>query len=156
MRRSCSSSITLADMMKTFTTVFSILAFAVITAGQTGQAKVNTTKSGLKYIDVKVGVGDEAVKGSVVDVHYTGWLYVDGKRGSKFDSSVDKGRPFTFPLGAGRVIKGWDEGVEGMKVGGKRELIIPPDLGYGAREIPGAIPANSTLTFEVELLKVNR
>src|SRR5689334_14914525 len=121
-----------------------------------GQAKVNTTKSGLKYIDHQVGTGAEAVAGNTVSVHYTGWLYVDGKRGAKFDSSVDRGQPFEFPLGAGRVIKGWDEGVQGMKVGGKRELIIPSELAYGSREIPGAIPANSTLDFEVELLKVGK
>jgi len=119
-----------------------------------GQDKVTTTKSGLKYIDHQVGTGAEAVSGNNVSVHYTGWLYKDGQRGAKFDSSVDRGQPFQFPLGAGRVIKGWDEGVQGMKVGGKRELIIPPELGYGSREIPGAIPANSTLDFEVELIKV--
>src|SRR5689334_16111738 len=90
-----------------------------------GQDKVITTKSGLKYIDHQVGTGDEAMAGNTVTVHYTGWLYKDGKRGAKFDSSVDRGRPFDFPLGGGRVIKGWDEGVQGMKVGGKRELIIP-------------------------------
>ena len=119
-----------------------------------GQENVNTTNSGLKYIDHQVGTGDLAVAGANVTVHYTGWLYVDGKRGAKFDSSVDRGEPFPFPLGAGRVIKGWDEGVQGMKVGGKRELIIPAELAYGSREIPDAIPANSILNFEVELLKV--
>src|SRR5262245_5029589 len=140
-------------MKKTMTFITLLLVLAAIAIGQ---AKVNTTKSGLKYIDQKVGTGADAVKGATVEVHYTGWLYVDGKRGNKFDSSVDRGRPFSFPLGAGRVIKGWDEGVEGMKVGGKRELIIPPDLGYGSRAIEGAIPANSTLNFEVELLKVTK
>ncbi len=113
-----------------------------------------TTKSGLKYIDTKAGTGEEAMKGMTVTVHYTGWLYVDGKRGTKFDSSVDRGQPFNFKLGAGQVIKGWVEGVEGMKVGGKRELIIPPKLGYGATGAGGVIPPNATLDFEVQLLKV--
>ncbi len=112
-----------------------------------------TSKSGLIYSDNVDGFGAEAVSGKSVEVHYTGWLYVDGKRGNQFDSSIGRG-PFKFNLGAGQVIKGWDEGVTGMKVGGKRELIIPPQLGYGARAIPGVIPANSTLCFEVELLDV--
>ncbi len=118
------------------------------------QEKFVTTKSGLKYLDTKVGTGDEAKKGMNVTVHYTGWLYEKGQRGTKFDSSVDRGQPFSFGLGAGQVIKGWDEGVEGMKVGGKRELIIPPELGYGSRGAGNVIPPNATLDFEVELLKV--
>jgi peptidylprolyl isomerase len=98
-----------------------------------------------------------ATAGATVQVHYTGWLYVDGKKGKKFDSSVDRGQPFQFKLGGKQVIAGWDEGVEGMKIGGKRELIIPPDLGYGSRDVGnGLIPANSTLDFEVELLKVTK
>lgn len=118
------------------------------------QPKVNTTKSGLKYIDLVVGTGDEAVVGATVEVNYTGWLYVDGKKGAKFDSSVGRA-PFRFPLGQKSVIAGWDEGVAGMKVGGKRELIIPPNLAYGDRNVGnGLIPPNSTLNFEVELLKV--
>jgi FKBP-type peptidyl-prolyl cis-trans isomerase FkpA len=112
--------------------------------------KVVTTASGLKYIDVKEGTGEAAKKGDSVDVHYTGWL----KDGKKFDSSKDRGQPFGFRLGAGMVIKGWDEGVQGMKVGGTRKLIIPPDLGYGARGAGGVIPPNAELTFEVELLKI--
>ena len=120
------------------------------------ESKMITTKSGLKYIDQKVGTGDIAVKGKPVQVNYTGWLYVDGKRGAKFDSSLDRNTPFDFLLGAKQVIAGWDEGVEGMKVGGKRELIIPPDLAYGSRAVGGVIPANSTLDFEVELLKVGK
>ncbi len=120
------------------------------------QENAKTTKSGLKYVDIKVGAGEEAIKGMKVTVHYTGWLYVNGKRGAKFDSSVDRGQPFNFTLGASQVIKGWDEGVAGMKVGGKRELFIPPDLGYGARGAAGVIPPNATLDFEVELLKVSR
>jgi FKBP-type peptidyl-prolyl cis-trans isomerase len=122
-----------------------------------GAAKETTTASGLKYIDQTIGTGDEAVKNATVSVHYTGWLYENGKRGKKFDSSVDRGQPFEFKLGAGQVIKGWDEGVQGMKVGGKRELIIPPQLGYGSRDVGnGLIPPNSTLDFEVELLKVTK
>lgn len=112
------------------------------------EGKEVTTSSGLQYIDLKVGTGATAKAGQTVTVHYTGWL----ENGKKFDSSVDRGQPFSFPLGAGRVIKGWDEGVQGMKVGGKRKLIIPSNLGYGARGAGGAIPPNATLIFEVELL----
>lgn len=104
----------------------------------------------LKIEELVVGTGAEAVTGKTVKVHYTGWL-TDGK---KFDSSLDRGTPFAFPLGAGRVIQGWDRGVVGMKVGGKRKLTIPPELGYGSRGFPGAIPPNSTLVFEVELVSV--
>src|SRR5262245_20480823 len=114
------------------------------------ETKVVTTKSGLKYEDLKEGTGAEAKAGQQVEVHYTGWL----KDGTKFDSSLDRKEPFPFKLGAGEVIKGWDEGVTGMKVGGKRKLIIPPELGYGAKGFPGAIPPNAELTFEVELLGV--
>ena len=115
------------------------------------EEKVITTKSGLKYVELKEGTGDEAKAGQKVEVHYTGWL----KDGTKFDSSKDRNRPFKFPLGAGRVIKGWDEGVAGMKVGGKRKLIIPPELGYGKRGTPdGTIPPDAELTFEVELLGI--
>jgi len=115
-----------------------------------------TTKSGLKYIDHVVGDGEEAVKGMTVEVHYTGWLNDDGKRGKKFDSSKDRDQPFSFLLGGGRVIRGWDEGVVGMKVGGTRELIIPSDLGYGSRGAGNVIPPNATLIFEVELLGVSK
>jgi len=118
------------------------------------QDKMVTTASGLKYIDLKVGTGEEAQNGTTVSVHYTGWLYENGKRGAKFDSSVDRGQPYELTL-PGRVIKGWNEGLIGMKVGGKRELIIPPDLAYGANP-RGSIPANSTLNFEIELLKVTK
>jgi len=113
-----------------------------------------TTTSGLQYEDVVAGSGDEAQKGDEVRVHYTGWLYENGAAGRKFDSSKDRGEPFEFPLGAGHVIRGWDEGVTGMKVGGTRRLIIPADLGYGARGAGGVIPPNATLLFEVELLGV--
>ena len=119
-----------------------------------GESDWVTTNSGLKYLDHVVGDGEEAVNGMTVEMHYTGWLWEDGKRSKKFDSSHDRNQPFSFPLGAGRVIKGWDEGILGMKVGGKRELIIPPELGYGARGAGGLIPPNATLNFEVEFLRV--
>jgi len=124
---------------------------AAAPAATAAQEKIVTTASGLKYEDLKVGEGAEAKSGDRVEVHYTGWL----ENGTKFDSSVDRGKPFPFPLGAGRVIKGWDQGVAGMKVGGKRKLIIPPALGYGDRGAGGVIPPNATLIFEVELLKIN-
>ena len=110
--------------------------------------------NGLKYTDTTVGTGDEAARGKKVTVHYTGWLYNNGEKGKKFDSSVDRGEPFSFNLGAGQVIPGWDQGVAGMKVGGKRTLIIPASLGYGARGAGGVIPPNATLVFEVELLAI--
>ena len=114
-----------------------------------------TTPSGLIYKDSEIGTGDEAVAGNNVSVHYTGWLQQpDGEKGKKFDSSVDRGQPFGFRLGAGMVIKGWDEGVAGMKIGGKRTLTIPSELGYGARGAGGVIPPNATLIFDVELLGV--
>ena len=108
--------------------------------------------------DVVVGDGAEAAAGASATVHYTGWLYAPGSpndRGTKFDSSVDRGQPFEFPIGAGRVIRGWDEGVAGMRVGGKRILIIPAEWGYGARGAGGVIPPNATLVFDVELLAVD-
>jgi len=110
--------------------------------------------NGLKYTDTKTGDGAAATSGNKVSVHYTGWLYNNGAKGAKFDSSVDRGQPFQFTLGAHQVIAGWDEGVAGMKVGGKRTLIIPPELGYGARGAGGVIPPNATLMFDVELLGV--
>ena len=117
-------------------------------------AKVNTP-SGLQYVDLSVGSGDVTKTGDRVSVHYTGWLEKpDGGKGQKFDSSKDRGQPFQFVLGRGQVIKGWDEGVQGMKVGGVRELVIPPALGYDQRGAGGVIPPNSTLIFEVELLGI--
>jgi FKBP-type peptidyl-prolyl cis-trans isomerase FkpA len=116
-----------------------------------------TTPSGLKYEDTVVGDGATATSGQRVKVHYTGWLHDparDDGRGKKFDSSKDRNDPFVFPLDAGHVIGGWDEGVQGMKVGGTRTLLIPPELGYGARGAGGVIPPNATLVFEVELLGV--
>lgn len=115
---------------------------------------MNTTPSGLQYEDTVVGSGAEARAGQHVSVHYTGWLYTNGSKGAKFDSSKDRNDPFAFGLGGGQVIKGWDEGVQGMKVGGTRVLVIPPQLGYGARGAGGVIPPNATLMFEVELLGV--
>jgi FKBP-type peptidyl-prolyl cis-trans isomerase FkpA len=115
------------------------------------EGKGKSTSSGLQYWDLKEGTGTTASAGKSVTVHYTGWLAKDGK---KFDSSVDRGQPFVFQLGAGQVIKGWDEGVSGMKVGGKRQLRIPPELGYGSRGAGGVIPPNATLIFDVELLAV--
>ena len=114
--------------------------------------KPTKTASGLEYWEIKAGTGGTAIKGKQVRVHYTGWL----TSGKKFDSSVDRGEPFVFPLGGGRVIKGWDEGVAGMKVGGKRQLRIPPELGYGASGAGGVIPPNATLIFDVELLDVGK
>jgi FKBP-type peptidyl-prolyl cis-trans isomerase len=113
--------------------------------------------SELIKIDVKQGAGAEAMAGQDVSVHYTGWLYDEAApehKGKKFDSSRDRGDPFTFPLGGGRVIKGWDQGVAGMKIGGQRTLIIPAEMGYGARGAGGVIPPNATLVFDVELLGV--
>ena len=116
---------------------------------------MNTTPSGLQYEDTAVGSGAEAKPGQHVQVHYTGWLYDNEQQGAKFDSSRDRNDPFAFSLGAGMVIMGWDEGVAGMKIGGRRTLIIPPQLGYGARGAGGVIPPNATLKFDVELLEVH-
>ncbi len=113
-----------------------------------------TLPSGLSYVDEVVGTGPEPKAGQQVTVHYTGWLDEGGKRGKKFDSSRDRGQPFSFKIGAGQVIRGWDEGVASMKVGGRRTLIIPAELGYGARGAGGVIPPGATLIFDVELLGV--
>ena len=125
-----------------------VLAVAPLSAFAAGEV---TTPSGLRIIDVKPGTGPVPKAGQTVTVNYTGWLFVDGKKGKKFDSSVDRGEPFSFTLGQGQVIKGWDEGLASMHVGGKRTLIIPPDLGYGARGAGGDIPPGATLIFEVDL-----
>ncbi len=130
-------------------------AFAVGSSGPAAsQSAAVTTASGLQIVDSKVGTGATPRTGQTCVMHYTGWLYVNGVKGKKFDSSVDRGQPFEFPIGTGRVIKGWDEGVASMKVGGKRTLIIPPALGYGASGAGGVIPPNATLIFDVELLGV--
>jgi peptidylprolyl isomerase len=124
-----------------------------LAAAQTS-GKTMTTASGLQIIDTTIGTGVSPKPGQICVMHYTGWLYEDGKKGKKFDSSVDRNEPFEFPIGQHRVIAGWDEGVATMKVGGKRTLIIPPALGYGARGAGGVIPPNATLMFDVELLGV--
>lgn len=129
---------------------YAVSAPAIAIAQETGTEV--TTASGLKITDTQVGTGETPKTGQTCVMHYTGWLYVDGAKGQKFDSSVDRGEPFEFPIGTGRVIKGWDEGVATMKVGGKRTLVIPPELGYGARGAGGVIPPNATLIFDVELL----
>jgi peptidylprolyl isomerase len=137
-----------------------VLALAIATAvpllgrAEAANNQVIEMPNGLKYTDTKAGDGATATSGNKVSVHYTGWLYNNGAKGAKFDSSVDRGQPFQFTLGAHQVIAGWDEGVAGMKVGGKRTLIIPPELGYGARGAGGVIPPNATLMFDVELLGV--
>src|SRR3982751_1122452 len=113
---------------------------------------MTTTASGLQYEDTEPGTGQEARAGQTCAMHYTGWLWVNGAKTRKVDSSLDRGRPFSFGLGKGQVIKGWDEGVAGMKIGGKRTLLIPPDLGYGARGAGGVIPPGATLLFEVQLI----
>jgi FKBP-type peptidyl-prolyl cis-trans isomerase len=155
--------------MRAFPRAYTLAAFALVTtmagvfavAPSTAMAQVMTqvgktmtTASGLQITDSKIGTGATPKPGQICVMHYTGWLYQDGAKGKKFDSSVDRGTPFEFPIGAGRVIAGWDEGVATMKVGGKRTLIIPPNLGYGARGAGGVIPPNATLIFDVELLAV--
>ena len=130
------------------------LASRAQTAAAAPQGHTMTTPSGLQYTDTVVGTGATPQTGQTCVMHYTGWLYVNGAKGAKFDSSLDRGTPFEFPIGTHRVIPGWDEGVATMRVGGKRTLIIPPELGYGARGAGGVIPPNATLVFDVELLGV--
>ena len=132
----------------------SILFAGAVAIAMTTAASAVTTPSGLSYTDEVVGTGPEAKPGQQVSVQYTGWLDEGGQKGKKFDSSRDRNQPFAFPLGGGQVIRGWDEGVAGMKVGGKRTLVIPPELGYGARGAGGVIPPNAKLIFDVELLGV--
>ena len=131
----------------------SVVSMPTAAMAQTA-GKAMTTASGLQIIDSTVGTGATPKPGQICVMHYTGWLYEDGKKGKKFDSSVDRNEPFEFPIGQRKVIAGWDEGVASMKVGGKRTLIIPPALGYGARGAGGVIPPNATLIFDVELLDV--
>ena len=131
-----------------------MVAVGTSTPSKAQAAKTMTTASGLQIADSKVGTGATPKPGQTCVMHYTGWLYENGAKGKKFDSSVDRGEPFEFPIGQKRVIAGWDEGVASMKVGGKRTLIIPPALGYGARGAGGLIPPNATLMFDVELLAV--
>jgi len=129
-------------------------AIGTSTSAKAQAPKTMTTSSGLQIADSKIGTGATPQPGQICVMHYTGWLYEGGTKGKKFDSSLDRGQPFEFPIGVKRVIAGWDEGVASMKVGGKRTLIIPPALGYGARGAGSAIPPNATLIFEVELLDV--
>ena len=131
-----------------------LFAAAATPASAQTQGKTMTTASGLQIADTKVGTGAQPQTGQTCIMHYNGWLYDNGTKGAKFDSSLDRGEPFEFAIGQGQVIKGWDEGVATMKVGGKRTLIIPPQLGYGARGAGGVIPPNATLIFDVELLGV--
>ena len=144
-------------MIRIARTVVVLAVFAAVMPFGGSNAATNQViemPNGLKYTDTKTGDGATASAGNKVSVHYTGWLYKNDAKGAKFDSSVDRGQPFQFTLGAHQVIAGWDEGVAGMKVGGKRTLIIPPELGYGARGAGGVIPPNATLMFDVELLRV--
>ena len=134
--------------------IISLLVVLILISGSVSIAEIVTNASGLRYEVHKVGDGVVATPGKTVEVHYTGWLNEGGKKGTKFDSSVDRGRPFSFPLGMGRVIRGWDEGVAGMKVGGKRTLYIPSKLGYGVRGAGRVIPPNADLIFDVEVLSV--
>ncbi len=144
----------LRALVATFVLVFSNQSHAQGTKMNNSQVSETKTASGLRYRDEKVGSGVKAEKGKIVVVHYTGWLDEGGKPGKKFDSSRDRNEPFDFPLGMGRVISGWDEGVAGMAIGGRRTLIIPAELGYGARGAGNVIPPNATLIFDVELLEV--
>ena len=132
--------------------VLTLGAFAIPTTPTSAQGKTMTTASGLQITDSKVGSGAQPKTGQICVMHYTGWLYDNGAKGAKFDSSLDRGEPFEFQIGMGQVIKGWDEGVATMKVGGKRTLLIPAELGYGSRGAGGVIPPNATLVFDVELL----
>ena len=144
-------------VLRLFRAALALAIIAAVTPFDRSAAAANEViemTNGLKYTDTKIGDGAEATAGKKVSVHYTGWLYNNGTKGAKFDSSLDRGQPFQFTLGAHQVIAGWDEGVAGMKIGGKRTLIIPPELGYGARGAGGVIPPNATLMFDVELLGV--
>jgi len=155
-------------MMQGFSTTSAVVTLTLVAAlagilvvgtppPATAQAvgKTMTTTTGLQITDAKIGAGASPKPGQICVMHYTGWLYQDGAKGKKFDSSLDRGKPFEFAIGKGQVIGGWDEGVATMKVGGKRTLIIPPQLGYGARGAGGGvIPPNATLIFDVELLDV--
>ncbi len=136
------------------TLLFEVKLLALSGGDEAIALELQTTPSGLQFQDTVVGSGDEAKAGQRVTVHYTGWLYKNGSKGKKFDSSKDRGDPFRFKLAGGEVIKGWDEGVQGMKIGGTRMLVIPAALGYGARGAGGVIPPNATLLFEVDLLAV--
>ncbi|RNJ48348.1 FKBP-type peptidyl-prolyl cis-trans isomerase [Methylocystis hirsuta] len=139
---------------KTVLAAFAAVASLALTVEARAEEPMTKSLTGLQYKDTKVGTGATPKIGQTAVVHYTGWLYNNGEKGKKFDSSRDRGEPFAFPLGQGQVIKGWDEGVETMKVGGKRTLVIPPELGYGARGAGGVIPPNAWLIFDVDLVGV--
>jgi peptidylprolyl isomerase len=139
---------------KTMLAALAAVASLALTVDARAEEQMTKSLSGLQFKDTKVGTGATPKIGQTAVMHYTGWLYNNGEKGKKFDSSRDRGQPFEFPLGQGQVIKGWDEGVEGMKVGGKRTLVIPPELGYGARGAGGVIPPNAWLIFDVELVGV--
>ena len=147
-------AISWAGALLTFFLIASLSGTSTTIAPAQTAGKSMTTASGLQITDSTLGTGVSPKTGQTCVMHYTGWLYVNGAKGKKFDSSVDRGQPFEFPIGTGRVIRGWDEGVASMKVGGKRTLIIPPALGYGANGAGGVIPPNATLIFDVELLGV--
>jgi peptidylprolyl isomerase len=153
MRRLKRAKISMITAIATTVAGASLACVPTVAAAQTA-GKTMTTASGLQIIDSTVGTGASPTSGQICVMHYTGWLYENGQKGKKFDSSVDRNEPFEFPIGQHRVIAGWDEGVATMKVGGKRTLIIPPALGYGARGAGSAIPPNATLMFDVELLAV--
>jgi peptidylprolyl isomerase len=153
MRRLQRAKISIISAMAMTIVAVPLACVPTIAAAQTA-GKTMTTASGLQIIDNTVGTGATPKPGQICVMHYTGWLYEDGEKGKKFDSSVDRNEPFEFPIGQRKVIGGWDEGVATMKVGGKRTLIIPPALGYGARGAGGVIPPNATLMFDVELLGV--
>ncbi len=144
---------TIVKTIAAATAAISVPAMSKMASAQAA-GKTVTTPSGLQIIDSVVGTGASPKPGQICVMHYTGWLYENGQKGKKFDSSVDRNEPFEFPIGQRKVITGWDEGVATMKVGGKRTLIIPPNLGYGARGAGGVIPPNATLMFDVELLAV--
>jgi FKBP-type peptidyl-prolyl cis-trans isomerase len=153
MRRSLQKEISIISAIAMMLVAAPLVCIPVTATAQTA-GKAMTTASGLQIIDTTVGTGVSPKPGQICVMHYTGWLYEDGKKGKKFDSSLDRHEPFEFPIGQRNVIAGWDEGVSTMKVGGKRTLIIPPALGYGARGAGGVIPPNATLMFDVELLAV--
>jgi peptidylprolyl isomerase len=153
MRRSRLKTIAIMPAMALALAAMTAVAAPTVASAQT-KGKIMTTSSGLQIIDTQEGTGPSPKPGQTCVMHYTGWLYENGQKGKEFDSSVDRNEPFEFPIGMKRVIAGWDEGVATMKVGGKRTLIIPPQLGYGARGAGGVIPPNATLMFDVELLGV--
>src|SRR5450759_1080953 len=153
MQRFQRARLSMAALMAMTVVAVPLACVPTIAAAQTA-GKTMTTSSGLQITDNTVGTGASPKPGQICVMHYTGWLYEGGKKGKKFDSSVDRNEPFEFPIGQGRVIAGWDEGVASMKVGGKRTLIIPPALGYGARGAGGVIPPNATLMFDAQLLAV--